>query len=159
MNCAIAKFNEIPQCKLGLSCLDTWFYILLRCHRLNFLGFPENCRANFNEDTLSGRYGKNKITYYFDLNQADAEKNFSSLCSYCKPGCSETRYTTVISQTQLLNSEEDWENLNKKYFSAKSTGMHKDNTDFYRYAKLFSYRLIRIDIGIIQIDIPNLLFL
>ena len=36
----------------------------------------------------------------------------------------------------MVNSHDDWNNLNKKYFSSKDYGRHSENQDFYRWMKL-----------------------
>ena len=58
----------------------------------------------------------------------------SSLCSHCNPGCSEEEFRTQLSQSQIIDSIEDWQAMNAKYYNSEHSGEHTTNRAFYRSA-------------------------
>ena len=59
----------------------------------------------------------------------------SSLCSHCNPGCSEEEFRTQLSQSQIIDSIDDWQAMNAKYYNSEYSGEHTTNRAFYRSAR------------------------
>ena len=65
----------------------------------------------------------------------------SSLCSHCNPGCSEEEFRTQLSQSQIIDSIDDWQAMNAKYYNSEHSGEHTTNQAFYRSARARSAQL------------------